>query len=651
MQVHASVETGGAASAARARIEAGFTRGRERRRRLAGRELATPLAASFLGLLLVHGLRPAAAAADDAGSATAAAPDARLASTETAPLALLSGSAEPAASVPAVAPGSVLAVGGLIDPAALTRLSGEARFAEAVSLPAAGAIGAPTLAADPAPPAPVELAPAAAMSLALPAWPALETDDGATEEDVGPIGLYRQGGDGDQALTLTEANDIFVGGDGNEVVRGLGGDDQLDGNSGDDQLEGGAGDDMLLGGTGDDRLDGGDGSDSLDGGEGSDRLQGGAGSDRLLGGAGDDRLDGGPGADRLEGGPGDDTLVLEDPRDAVTELPLGSDGGGNDTVVVADGYAANLAAALPQIAPDGRATFLLGNIDVASYPSGLAGYRQQIDPDIENIRLEGAAGHDVVADAGANVIEGDAGGNRLHGGGGDDALFGNTGDDLLDGGDGDDWLDGGEGADELYGGAGDDVFVLGLHEAADHVFDHEGRNSLRLDGADAAQLRVAAVGEDLVLSHGEEVVATLHGGADSFAGIDLGEGVRPLEEFLAADAATAQPAADWLADYLPGGAGADPLPDPWSLGDTGPAASGAAEPATAMPDLGAAGPLAGDWPAPAAPVGDVLSGADELWLPVDPFPTAPFDTTGLDGQAGAPEAALRTGGEERELAA
>jgi Ca2+-binding RTX toxin-like protein len=89
-------------------------------------------------------------------------------------------------------------------------------------------------------------------------------------------------------------------------------------------------------------------------------------------------------------------------------------------------------------------------IDVASYPSGLAGYRQQIDPDIENIRLEGATGHDVVADGGANVIAGDAGDNRLYGAGGDDALFGNAGDDLLDGGAGDDWLDGGEGADELY---------------------------------------------------------------------------------------------------------------------------------------------------------------------------------------------------------
>jgi hypothetical protein len=130
MQVHASREVQGTAPAGR--IEAGFPRARERRRRLAGRELATPLAASFLGLLLVHGLRPAAAAAaDDAGSATPASPDTHRAGTDTAPVALLAGSAEAAASVPAIAPGSVLAVGGLIDPAALTRLSGDARFAEA----------------------------------------------------------------------------------------------------------------------------------------------------------------------------------------------------------------------------------------------------------------------------------------------------------------------------------------------------------------------------------------------------------------------------------------------------------------------------------------------------------------------------------------
>ena len=182
----------------------------------------------------------------------------------------------------------------------------------------------------------------------------------------------------------------------------------------------------------------------------------------------------------------------------------------------------------------------------------------------------------------------------------------------------------------LYGGAGDDTFVLGLHEGGDQVFDHEGQNTLRLTGADPDQLSAVMQGDDLVLSHGDRVVATAadyaqH--ADNFVGIDLGHGVRGLDDFMAEPAARAMAqgaAGDWLADYLPAaGRGAAAGRALEHDGGRGPrrrraartpilsrtvvdepfaiAGAGALEP---LPDAGFAA--------------DPVAGGDDLWLPVDP---------------------------------
>lgn len=516
-----------------------------RRARVPGGGFATPLAATFLGLLVVQGFRPAAAAAPDGAEEPGGGPG------EGGPATLTGERAPPAGlgSVPvppaaAVAPGSILAAGSVIDPLALTRLAGEARFAEAPAPPvaAAGVGQPPDLPAAPGAAGPVELAPGAALDLALPQAPDLAAPEPVPtgDEDLANLGAHVRGGSEDQTLELTDKDDVFLGGEGDETVAGLGGDDQLAGGGGDDVLDGGAGDDRL------------------DGGAGDDSLVGGTGGDRLTGGSGDDRLTGGAGWDRLDGGTGDDVLLLDDPLDAVKELGVGIGQGGADTIVVADGYAAALAKALPGFSPDGRATFVLGTPDPATFPQGLAPYRQQIDPDIENIRLEGAAAHDAVGSAGANVIEGNLGANRLHGGAGDDLIYGDAGHDLLHGGEGDDWLDGGAGSDLLYGGAGDDIFVLGLHEASDRIFDHEGRNHLHLSTPDPDAVTVELRGGDLVVMANGRELATVHdyaAHADRFAGIDLGEGVRSFEELLGRqDAGHAAAARDWLEGFLPEGA-------------------------------------------------------------------------------------------------
>lgn len=579
---------------------------RRRRGRIGAAEFATPLAATFLGLLLVQSFRPAEAAeAVDGQGAAGASGDG------TMPFGLAEGTTAtsfaplPAAgTATALAAGSVLSVGSLIDPAALTQLSGEARFAEPLAIATGGGeVGVAAISGDDA------AAPAAVAGLGL-AGAALDTglpDYETTasggivdpDADLADLGEYVRGGDEDQTVELTNKDDVFLGGDGDETVSGLDGDDELSGGGGDDVLDGGGGDDVL------------------DGGSGDDDLLGRSGSDTLTGGSGDDILAGGTGSDRLTGETGDDVLVLDDPMDAVKELSVGIDGGGSDTIRVADGYAAALAKALPGLSPDGSATFVMGEVDAATFPSGLAPYRQQIDPDIENLRLDGSAGHDVVGGAGGNVIEGNLGANRLHGGGGDDFLYGDAGDDWLDGGSGDDWLDGGLGSDTLYGGSGNDVFVLGLHETTDHVWDDQGLNSLRLSTADPEAVGVALRDGDLHVTVDGRTLATIHdyaANADHFAGIDLGEGIRSFDSFLAADdasaatASTATTAADWL-DGLIGG-------EAPTAADAAPTA-GTAEAAFASIE-------ATDFTVP-----DLTGGAD-FWLPADSASVAPFAPSVVD---------------------
>ena len=82
-------------------------------------------------------------------------------------------------------------------------------------------------------------------------------------------------------------------------LTGGNGNDNLFGSQADEALSGGNGDDIARAGSGTDSLDGGNGDDWLDGGAGNDSLAGGRGSDTLIGGAGDDALSGGQGGDRF----------------------------------------------------------------------------------------------------------------------------------------------------------------------------------------------------------------------------------------------------------------------------------------------------------------------------------------------------------------
>ena len=375
----------------------------------------------------------------------------------------------------------------------------------------------------------------------------------------GRIGTTITGTDGDDVIHGTPYDDRLFGGAGDDVIHGHAGDDLLDGGAGDDRLLGGAGDDSLLGGTGEDELFGGSGDDRLDGGSGEDRLLGEEGRDWLDGGSGDDVLDGGADPDRLIGGAGDDTLTVGNIHDVAFGDGAGLALDGSNTLVVQAAFATDLFEQLGEP----RATFTFSENFGQALPAGVAGHRQQVAGDIENLTLQGTADHDVVGDSRANVIRGNDGDNQLHGGGGDDNLrgdggndllrggagddelrgdggndqvFGGAGDDVLHGGDGADILYGQTGADLLYGGAGDDNFMIGLNDSAiDTVFDLEGQNRLTIQDGAGHHVQTALVGDQLHVVVDDAVVAVLdgyRGNEGALVGIDTGAGLHTIDELM-----------------------------------------------------------------------------------------------------------------------
>ncbi|HRY26612.1 MAG TPA: calcium-binding protein [Geminicoccaceae bacterium] len=606
-------------------------------RRSTGRALAlgAPLSASFMGLLLLRGDAAAAGESGDepaAGSSTGrdvtsagSGGDAGAGALSLAAMGL---------GISSAAAATLVGDGGVIDAAALTAL-GEASAVDAEALDRAAEAqpaehGAAPESVPPVPPeiGDVTIAFGSEAPFELPTY--TSDEPGLPEENLGDLGDPRLidrspihadagngtdgqsdgGGDGgsstgqagtpDEAvvglrITGTSGGDYLVGSDGNDVIDAVGGRNTVLAGAGDDHVIGGLGNDTLHGGPGNDTIEGRAGQNIIYGDEGDDRLFGGTGNDKLYGGSGNDRLDGVAGANRLEGGPGDDTLVINGPRDIAIE----TSGGGNDTLEVASGFGAALRGRFTTLAPDGTATFVIGDEPGRTFPAEVNGYLYQLDPEVENVRLMGSDNHDVLGDSNANVITGNDGDNLLYGGSGDDILYagggndvlrGDTGNDTLYAGAGhdvlfgeagDDVLYGGAGESELHGGEGDDLYVFGLAEGGRAtVFDHEGSNRLRFDGpSDPTALGARLEGDDLVLDDaGADVVriADYAGHRDAFAGLEVGGETVSLDRFLEATAARAAAVAagdDLLAIYLgPQSVEADgDILDPARLGEDAPA--------------------------------------------------------------------------------
>jgi Peptidase M10 serralysin C terminal/RTX calcium-binding nonapeptide repeat (4 copies) len=92
-----------------------------------------------------------------------------------------------------------------------------------------------------------------------------------------------------------------------------------------ENANGGDGNDSIFGSAADNTLNGGNGNDLMAGFGGNDTLDGGAGNDELTGGAGKDQLTGGPGADFFDFISLSDSGVTAGTRDLIADFEQGSD--------------------------------------------------------------------------------------------------------------------------------------------------------------------------------------------------------------------------------------------------------------------------------------------------------------------------------------
>jgi Ca2+-binding RTX toxin-like protein len=150
----------------------------------------------------------------------------------------------------------------------------------------------------------------------------------------------------------------------------------------------------------------------LTGNEHHNNLSGLDGSDTLVGDAGNDTLVAGIGVDSLLGGAGDDTYVIDNIRDAISEI-----GGGTDTV--------------------------LSSVNFSLVENGTT-----VQGAVENLTLTGTKSISATGNALANVLVGNSGAN---------ATVGNAGNDTIDGGAGSDTVTGGAGDDRIIVSSGNDV--------------------------------------------------------------------------------------------------------------------------------------------------------------------------------------------------
>ncbi len=315
----------------------------------------------------------------------------------------------------------------------------------------------------------------------------------------------------DEAVLISEGNDIITGDSEDNNISALGGDDLVDGLGGNDTLNGDAGNDTLTGGAGNDVFVAGVGegadvitdftsgedvidlsaygfnaiedmliSDTIDGavidlGDGNNvTLEGvtatsltnddlvlidnvyvgSADDDHVSGKSGVDIMNGGIGDDHLNGGDGDDELIGSQGKDKLTG------DGGEDT-------------------------------------------------------LRGGGGNDLLkGGTGDDRLFGGVGNDRLQGDEGNDTLHASNGNDRLDGGDGDDELVGGLGKDRMIGGAGSDTFVFEVGSHADIIFDFEdGIDLMDFSGhagiTDFADLQIVQDGAHVVINHGGNDEITL----------------------------------------------------------------------------------------------------------------------------------------------
>jgi Ca2+-binding RTX toxin-like protein len=250
------------------------------------------------------------------------------------------------------------------------------------------------------------------------------------------------GGEDDDYLLGTAANDSITGDVGDDFLIGRDGHDTLNGGEGTDTLYGGDGNDVYIvdkasdniieyesGGTDTiiasynvtslkDTLENitlatGSTAKSATGNDSDNEITGNELNNTLSGGIGDDTIDGGAGADVMTGGLGRDVYYIDSILDKVVETSASTASSEFDVIYT--------------------------TADIKSLFSN-----------VEEVIMQQGAIY-VTGNASANIIVGNDAYNTLKGLGGNDLLFGGGGHDVLNGG---------TGSDELTGGTGADIFMF-----------------------------------------------------------------------------------------------------------------------------------------------------------------------------------------------
>ena len=201
--------------------------------------------------------------------------------------------------------------------------------------------------------------------------------------------IYLDAGDGNDAVSVDEANGVFTdtiattldGGDGNDTLAGGSGAEMLIGSGGNDSIDGNRGADKALMGSGDDTFvwDPGDGSDIVEGQDGSDTMvfNGAAAAEQVDVSANGSRL-------RFFRNPGNITMDT-----ASVETVDFNALGGTDTITVNDLNGTGVSKV---------------NLDLAGSLGGLVG-----DGAADRVTVNGTAGNDIVS------VSGDAAGVSVSG--------------------------------------------------------------------------------------------------------------------------------------------------------------------------------------------------------------------------------------------
>ena len=381
-------------------------------------------------------------------------------------------------------------------------------------------------------------------------------------EDVAQIAL--DAGDGNDAVSIDEANGVFTdtiattldGGDGNDTLAGGSGAETLIGSGGDDTLDGNRGSDTALMGAGDDTFvwDPGDGSDVLEGQDGNDTMV-------FNGAAAAEQVDISANGSRLKFFRNPVNITMDTAGiETVTFNALGGADQINVNDLTGTGVSKvnlDLAAALGGTTGDNQADHITVNgttgddivavsgdangVAVSGLPAQVAVLHQ--DPTDELV-VNGLGGVDSLSAAAlaagsvALTLDGGAGGDRIAGGPGVEKSIG---------GDGNDSIDGNGGADTALMGAGDDTFVWDPGDGSDVLEGQDGNDTMVFNGAAAAeQVDISANGSRLKFFRNpvnitmdtagiETVTFNALGGADQINVNDLtGTGVSKVNLDLAA---------------------------------------------------------------------------------------------------------------------